>query len=329
MKIPSNISALLVGITLTLVSLWIGQNHGLLPIAASKEAELVDELFNAMMTISVGLFLLVQGVLIIAVFKFRRRPGDLTDAPPIHGNIPLEILWTAIPTVIVLLISVYSFDVYQKLGGFDPNAIGDSGAVQVAMLPGEELSTPLINPSKTNPTHKHLALGIGASPEAEGKPADLVVNVMGMQYAWLFTYPEIGTTTGELHVPLGKDIQLNIKAQDVLHAFWLPEFRIKQDAIPGQESQLRFRPQRVGEYPVVCAELCGPYHGGMVTKLFVENQQDYDNWLHTQIASHDPGQTVIALGANPPSDTDFLAPFVSELGVTNEILQQLNPHYPA
>jgi cytochrome c oxidase subunit 2 len=328
-NIPSNILTLLVGIILTLTSLWIGYNHGLLPIAASREAELVDGLFNAMMAVSVGLFLLVQGALVIALFKFRRRPGDVTDGPHIHGNIPLEILWTVIPTVIVFLIGVYSFDVYRQLGGFDPNAANDSSEVQVAMLPGEEAITPLIDHSSDKQAHHHLALGIGAMPEDEGRPADLVVDVMGIQYAWIFTYPNAGITTAELHVPIGQEVQLNIKAQDVIHAFWLPEFRLKQDAIPGQPSELRFKPRRVGEYPVVCAELCGPYHGGMVTKLYVDSQQDYDNWLQSQIASKDDSNQTTALAFNPRSDADFLAAFTSDLGITPEIVQQLTPHHPA
>jgi cytochrome c oxidase subunit 2 len=197
------------------------------------------------------------------------------------------------------------------------------------MLPGEEAITPLIDHSSDKQAHHHLALGIGAMPEDEGRPADLVVDVMGIQYAWIFTYPNAGITTAELHVPIGQEVQLNIKAQDVIHAFWLPEFRLKQDAIPGQPSELRFKPRRVGEYPVVCAELCGPYHGGMVTKLYVDSQQDYDNWLQSQIASKDDSNQTTALAFNPRSDADFLAAFTSDLGITPEIVQQLTPHHPA
>ena len=77
MNIPSSIITLLLGIGLTLVSLWYGQNHGLMPVAASEEAGHIDGLFNAMMTISVGLFLLVQGVIVYCAIKFRRKPGEI------------------------------------------------------------------------------------------------------------------------------------------------------------------------------------------------------------------------------------------------------------
>jgi cytochrome c oxidase subunit II len=324
-NIPSNILTMLAGILLTLVSIWLGQNHGLLPVAASHEAELVDGLFNTMMTVSIGLFILVQAVLIIVVVKFRRRPGDETDGPPIHGNIPLEIFWTAIPAVIVLMIGVYSFDVYNSMGGFDPEVVSDPGVTQVAMLP-DGTSTGLIDASaaKKSHGHHHMALGIGAFPEDAGRAADVIVDVMGMQYAWIFNYAGSGVTTGELHVPIEREVQLNIKAQDVLHAFWLPEFRLKQDAIPGRDTELRFKPTRLGEYPVICAELCGPYHGGMVTKLFVHSQEDYDTWLQTQIASlNDTNQAIALKPVQPDSSASaFAASLVSQLGVQPETLQE-------
>jgi len=331
-KIPSNILTLLAGVILTLVSLWYGQNHGLLPEAASDEAALVDGLFNSMMTVSIGLFILVQGVLIISAIRFRRRAGDNTDGPPIHGNIPLEIVWTAIPAVIVLVIGVYSFDIYKAMGGFDPQAATDPGIVQVAMLPGEQASGLIDSqPKPARHVHNHLALGVGTFPEGEGRPADVNVDVMGLQYAWIFTYPDSGVTSGELHIPVNQEVQLNIKAQDVLHAFWLPEFRLKQDAIPGRDTELRFVPRHIGTYPVICAELCGAYHGAMNTKLYVQSQEDYDGWLQEQIASlSDPNQA-IAMRAIAPSESrsnaEFLAPFASQMGIDTAALEQLHPQH--
>jgi cytochrome c oxidase subunit 2 len=333
-KIPSNILTLLAGVILTLVSLWYGQNHGLLPEAASDEANLVDGLFNSMMTVSIGLFVLVQGVLIISIIRFRRRPGDNTDGPPIHGNIPLEIVWTAIPAVIVLIIGVYSFDIYKAMGGFDPQAATDPGIAQIAMLPGES-ATGLIDPSsqpKPRHIHNHLALGVGAFPKDEGRPADVNIDVMGLQYAWIFTYPDSGITSGEMHIPVNKEVQLNIKAQDVLHAFWLPEFRLKQDAIPGRDTELRFVPRHTGTYPVICAELCGAYHGAMNTKLFVQSQEEYDSWIQEQIASLDDPNQAVAMKAIAPSenasDAEFLAPFVDQMGIdAAAALEQLHPQH--
>ncbi|HEY9835204.1 MAG TPA: cytochrome c oxidase subunit II [Stenomitos sp.] len=281
MNIPSQIATLLAGIVLTLISLWYGQNHGLMPVAASDEAAQVDALFNMMMTIATGLFLLVEGTLIIAAIRYRRRPGDNGDGPPIHGNIPLEIVWTAIPAVTVLIIAVYSFEIYNAMGGLDPMVSHDHYQAPVAQTAG--MSTSSANAGKNlialDPSRGSIALGLGASPEHRGEIVPMTVNVMGLQYAWLFTYPESGVTTGELHIPVGQEVQLNISAQDVLHAFWLPEFRLKQDAIPGRNTQLRFTPNKVGQYPIVCAELCGAYHGAMGAQLFVQTPEEFQTWL--------------------------------------------------
>lgn len=319
---------MLAGIALTLVSFWYGQNHGLLPVQASEDAVLVDSLFNTMMTVGAGIFLLVQGIIIICIFKFRRRPGDDTDGPPIAGNISLEILWTAIPVVIVLVIGVYSFEIYRIEGGFDPEA-AEQSPVQVAMLPSEgaetaALSAPLIDAApRPRATHQHLALGVGAMPDKLEVAPDLTVNVLGIQYAWIFTYVDSGVTSGELHIPAGKDVKLVIKAQDVLHAFWLPQFRLKQDAIPGQDAELRFTPTKVGEYPIVCAELCGPYHGAMGSKLYVQEPDEYDAWLQQQIAAKEASnQTVAVIPAADSSDADYLAHFVE--AVEPNLLNQMH-----
>jgi len=325
---------MLAGILLTLASLWYGHNHGLMPVQASSDAILVDGLFDTMMTIGTAIFLLVWGVLIIALFKFRRKPGDNTDGPAIEGNIPLEIVWTAIPVVIVLVLGVYSFDVYNSMGGFDPDAAGDPG-VQVAMISEEGSAMPLmdaVSPKKAH--HNHMALGIGASPDEIGVAPDVTVNILGMQYAWIFTYPDLGITSGELHLPVNKNVRLNLKAQDVIHAFWLPEFRIKQDTIPGMESELRFTPTRVGDYPIVCAELCGAYHGGMASRLYVQAPEDYDKWVQEQMPAPADSQTAadlenlmggtMALGENR-SDADYLIPAAHQMDLDAKALKQL-PH---
>ena len=270
MNIPSNIITLIGGVAITLISLWYGQNHGLLPVAASQEASEVDGLFNLMMTIATGLFLIVEGAIVYSVIKFRRKKNDLTDGPPLEGNVPLEILWTAIPTVIVLILSIYSFEVYNSLGGLDPMASHDH-----QQMTAEET---IDNGQLVAMDSSSLALGLGQSPEmVSDRPMEISVN--GIQYAWIFTYPDTGIVSGELHVPVDRQIKLKMTAGDVLHAFWLPEFRIKQDVIPGRESLLTFTATKTGQYPVICAELCGAYHGGMKTTITVHSAEDYQQWL--------------------------------------------------
>jgi cytochrome c oxidase subunit II len=329
MNIPSSIITLLLGIGLTLVSLWYGQNHGLMPVAASEEAAHIDGLFNAMMTISVGLFLLVQGVIVYSAIKFRRRPGELGDGAAIEGNVPLEILWTAIPAAIVLWISIYSFEIYNEMGGFDPSANGahamhsmpsGKGSAMAATMPGM--------PSSNN--NLIASIGVGASPANQGKAAAVNVNVLGLQYAWIFTYPGANVTSGELHVPVGKEVQLNMNAQDVIHAVWIPQLRLKQDVIPGTQTQLRFTTSKVGTYPLRCAELCGGYHGSMVTQMIVHTPEEYDTWIasqqqSTQAQAEIVKQTIAMNPANLSTDK-YLAPYAKEMGVKPEMVQHLHHH---
>jgi cytochrome c oxidase subunit 2 len=319
-NIPSNIITLIVGIVLTLVSLWYGQNHGLLPVAASEEALQVDGLFNFMMTISTGLFLLIEGILIYSVIKFRRPKGDTTDGPPLEGNVPLEMLWTAIPTVIVFILAIYSFEIYNAMGGLDPMAAHDMGPHSIAQAESNSKK----NLIAFDTDRQQLALGLGVSPETKEGENQLVVNVNGIQYAWIFTYPETGIVSGDMHIPIGRPVKLNITAGDVLHAFWLPEFRLKQDAVPGREVQLTFTPNRVGQYPIICAELCGAYHGGMKSQLYVQTEEEYEQWVQQNtIAQSDSVGSTLAANPASSSDSEFLAPLAAEIGVEADTIAQL------
>jgi cytochrome c oxidase subunit II len=259
-RITPNLSAAISAVVLiVLASLWIGQHSDwLMPVAADREAKLVDDLFTFMLVIASAIFLGVQGVLLYSAFAFRRKPGDMTDGPPLEGNIKLEILWTLIPTVLVLYLSVYSYTTYLQLGAAGPMETG----------------------------HLHLpGSAANAAPTQSAKPAPipLEINVQAMQFAWIFDYPK-GIETGELHVPLGQPILLKMKSNDVIHGFWVPEFRIKQDVIPGRTTTVRFTPTRTGQYVLNCTQLCGTSHGVMRADVFVDKPEDYQKWLKSQAA---------------------------------------------
>jgi cytochrome c oxidase subunit 2 len=319
-KIPNAIWTLLIGIVLTLASLWYGQNHGLLPVAASDEAPLVDGLFNTMMTVSTGIFLIVEGVLIYAVIRYRRRAGDNEDGPAIEGNVPLEILWTAIPAIIVIGISLYSFDVYNNMGGFDPHSAHAAPMMENAMnMPGTAMAATLISTEASGQVSQ-----LDTDADAVKKPAELTINVSGMQYAWLFTYPDTDVTTGELHLPIGKTVEINMTASDVIHAFWIPEFRVKQDAIPGRQTNLRFTPRKAGDYQLICAELCGPYHGVMKSQVVVETQAAFDSWMQEQLlAGKDIPNQAVAMNSMAMTADEFLSPYTHDMGIHSEILHQI------
>lgn len=325
-QIPTSLLTLLAGVAIALISLWVGQHHGLLPEQASEQAPLVDNFFNVMVTIATALFLVVQGAILWFVIQFRKPAGDESDGAPIEGNFSLEIVWTAIPAIIVIGLGIYSVDVFEQMGGFGPTHNHGSIAHHSPGF-GSAMAAPTIADAgdmgePTSPTAKY---GFGA-PTVEGsKAADLVVNVTGLQYAWLFNYPDSGVMAGELHVPLGKAVQLNLSAQDVIHSFWVPQFRLKQDAIPGQPTELRFVATKIGTYPVVCTELCGSYHGNMRTQLIVHSPADYDAWLaENRIAQSSDGKQRIALNPAELSTSEFLAPYARSIGVNAETLTQLH-----
>jgi cytochrome c oxidase subunit II len=344
-NIPSSILTFLVGIFITLASLWYGQNHGLLPVAASEEAELVDSLFNVMMTIGFGLFLLIEGALVVIAIRFRRQPGDEGDSEHIEGNIPLEILWTAIPAVVVLGISIYSFDIYTRMGGLDlmnhNMAPAEKPAVQVAYAPtdGESamnMTGNMAGMDMTNMSPEAMAkamadasAGMGIMPGSD-ESAIVKVDVKALQYAFIFNYPN-GIVDGELHIPVDTPIELDLTAQDVLHAFWLPEFRIKQDMIPGQSTRLVFNASREGTYPIVCAELCGPYHGGMRSQVIVQPADEYQSWIDSRLTAMAAGDNTIANLPKPPADrseSEYLNTFVEpmQLAIAPETLSALHAH---
>lgn len=327
-NVPSAILTLTAGAAITLFSLWYGQNHGLMPEQVSEQAPLVDDFFNVMMTIGTALFLIVEGTILIAAIKYRQRPGDNTDAEPIKGNFSLEAFWTAIPAIIVIGLGIYSVEVYTNMGGFElagahnHQMAHSHSMAEVASLPGSAMAAPLIADAAEEETVEATknGYGFGAAPVRESDAPDLVVNVNGIQFAWLFNYPETNIVAGELHVPVGKDVQLNIAATDVIHSFWVPQFRLKQDAIPGKNTELRFVATKTGTYPIVCAELCGGYHGAMRTQLYVHTQEEYDAWVaeNTFAAAENP----ILAQANP--EANLKATVAQEFGVDAHTLAQLH-----
>ncbi|MBD2386466.1 cytochrome c oxidase subunit II [Cylindrospermum sp. FACHB-282] len=319
-KVPVSLWTLLAGLLISAISILIGQNHTLMPVQASLQAPLVDGFFNIMFTIAIALFLVVEGTIVIFLIKYRRRRGDDTDGVPVEGNTALEIFWTAVPTVIVVVLGIYSVDVYNKMGGFEPAGHVHSSA-HVAHVSGSAMAATLNDQSAST---TEASIGIGGTPNAQGKPADLVVDVKGIQYAWLFNYPESGISAGELHVPVGADVQLNLSADDVIHSFWVPNFRLKQDALPGIPTELRFTATKVGTYPVVCAELCGGYHGSMRSQVIVHTPEDYQSWLtENQVAQQQDMQQAVAVNPANLSTSEFLAPHVHDMGISAATLAQL------
>src|SRR5581483_2767850 len=107
------------------------------------------------------------------------------------------------------------------------------------------------------------------------------INVVGKQWMWKIQHPEGKREIDELHVPTGRPIKLIMTSEDVIHSFFLPVFRTKQDVVPGRYTTEWFTPTRVGEYHLFCAEYCGTNHSAMIGRVVVMRPEDYEKWLNT------------------------------------------------
>ena len=271
MPIPSSIITLVLGMILALGGLWVGQNINLLPVDASANAPVYDELFRVLFSIGTILFVGIVGLVLFSLLRFRRREGQLGDGLAIEGNLPLEIFWTAVPAIVVLFVGLYSYDIYDRMGGMTPLNHGMDHSAMVSAAAAADDTGPRV----------WGGIGNGTTTTAEsGAIAPVPIEVTAMQFAFLFRYPQGDFISGELHVPAGQPVSLRMEAKDVIHAFWVPEFRLKQDVIPGQPTVLNFTPTRPGTYPIVCAELCGPYHGGMRSSVVVDEPDAYTAWFN-------------------------------------------------
>ena len=214
---------------------YVGLNSlGLMPVEASAQSVSIDWLWNWEIVAISFLFSLIVVPMAYSLIVFRRRKGETDDGEHIEGNSTLEITWTVIPLIIVL--------VFAYMGAY---SLGDIRRVD---------------------------------------PNALVINVKAQQWVWTFEYPEYGIISKELHLPVNKQVLLKMQSADVIHSFWVPEFRVKQDVVPGHVTEYRITPTLIGNYKVRCAELCGISHAYMEGPVIVDSQTDYSAWITKEAA---------------------------------------------
>ena len=205
-----------------------------MPVEASAQSIPIDWMWNMDVSVLSFLFALIMVPLIYSLIMFRRRKGDTSDAEHMEGNTTLEVTWTVIPLMLVI--------VFAYLGAY---TLGETRVVD---------------------------------------PNALVINVTAHQWDWSFDYPQ-GFTSNELHVPINHQILLKMQSLDVIHSFWVPEFRIKQDIVPGHVTEYRITPTLLGSFTVRCSQLCGTSHAYMQRPVVVTSQTDYDTWVQQQAAA--------------------------------------------
>lgn len=221
---------------------YLLQNIGLLPLAASAQAQPIDQLFNLHFFLISFLFSLIVVFLGYSLVVFRQKPGQTGDGVHFTGSNKLEVLWTLIPLATVTAISFFGAQTLKEVQRADPQA--------------------------------------------------LEVKVTAGQWFWSFEYPEYGITSQSLYLPVNQQVLLKLTSRDVIHSFWVPEFRVKQDVLPGENlvKELRITPTQTGSYTVRCAELCGGAHAYMNSPVLVVTPEEFKAWVNKEMsaAEEDP-----------------------------------------
>jgi cytochrome c oxidase subunit 2 len=218
----------------------------------------IDWLFHLIYYITGITFVLVTVAFLSFIVIYRDRPGR--RARYTHGNTPLEIVWTVVPSLILVVLTFLSVPAWSKI----------------------KMSLP---------------------------QTDFVVQVTGKQFNWQVTYPgpdgrfgtpDDKTLLDEMHVPVGKPIRVNLRSEDVIHSFFVPSFRFKQDAVPGREIPTWFEVTKPGKYEIPCAELCGFGHSGMRAWIYV-----HAKWAAANLAAQAPvAQTAQAKPSAAKGESD-------------------------
>ena len=281
-----------VGLAL-LASRWLmAQVPRWLPPQASTAAPLVDDLFA--LEAGIGCFLLLGCTAVIAwtLLFDRADKYDRDDGEPIEGNLKLEIIWTVIPLVVVLLIAAQAIRVNGQLAnlGGKVRVAGAAEALQLVGVDGVEgvpgllaaggspeadaVGSALAPPSALFPAATAAAVtDPGVAPVTELGP----VVVIARQWSWEFVYPD-GVRSAELHLPVNRPVRFRLVSLDVLHGLSIPAFRLRQDVVPGSVIDYRLTPSREGRYRLRDSLFSGAYFASNQTDVVVESPEAFEQW---------------------------------------------------
>ncbi|HVO79137.1 MAG TPA: cytochrome c oxidase subunit II [Terriglobales bacterium] len=234
-----------------------------LPAGMSAAAAGIDRQFDVTFLLMGIVFVLAQGALGLFVWRYRDR-GAATRVQYFHGNTKLEVMWTTLTAVLFIGLNLVGEPIWAA-ERWEP---ARAGAVPVEVTgmqfawyfryAGADGKFGRTDPKLQDPSAgNEAAIGLDATdPEAK----DDVV-------------------TGTMYLPVNRQVDLTLRAEDVIHSFFVPSMRFKQDAVPGLAIHMHFTPTQIGDYEIACAELCGLGHYKMHGMLHVVSQEDFDKWL--------------------------------------------------
>lgn len=223
-------------------------------------------------------------ILTILVFLLLQTIGLLPEAAsvqagPIDRMVEIQVWLISFLFSLIVVFIVYSIVVFRRRN----NEQGDGLFVKG--------STPLEVVWTLVPLATVISLAfIGAQALGEMRKPDssaMTINVIAFQWGWIFEYPDYGVQSNTLYMPLNKQALLRLTSRDVIHSFWVKEFRVKQDALPGKNlvKEIRITPNKLGDYQVMCAELCGGAHAYMTSPVKVVDQAGFDAWVESETAA--------------------------------------------
>jgi cytochrome c oxidase subunit 2 len=213
----------------------------LFPVEASSISAEVDQLLFFLLAVAAFFTVVIFAAILFFAIRYRRR-SDNELPRPIHGSIPLEIVWSVIPFGLSMVMFTWGASVFFR----------------------------------------------------ERRPPDnaLPIYVVAKQWMWKLQHPEGQREINELHIPVGRPVKLTMTSEDVIHSFFVPAFRTKQDVVPGRYTTTWFTAIKPGKYHLFCAEYCGNNHSGMGGWIYVMEPQDYEAWL----SGGTPGATLAENG---------------------------------
>ena len=233
-----------------------------LPEGVSTYSGRIDGLFRLILWITGTIFVVVETLLLIFLFRYRHKEGRRPRYT--HGSNRLEVIWTIVPAIICVVLALLSRATWADI-------------------------------------KQHL-------------PKDGVqIEVTAEQFAWNVRYagadnkfdtPDDVVTLNQLHFPVGQPIIVTLQSKDVIHSFFLPEFRVKQDAVPGLSTRIWFEGTRTGHWEIACAELCGLGHYRMKGFVTVETPEEFQKWLAEQAASSAAPAAAQAAPPPPPANQE-------------------------
>lgn len=225
----------------------------------------IDRMFNVILAITGITFIATQGVLAYVLFKYSGHNGR---AQYIHTHHKLEVIWTAVPAGILVFIAFYQFSAWTQ-AKMESNIPADAKAHPLAEVLGTQFDWRIRYPGADRQPGK-----AGVDDDANGTVDD-----------WseiLFPGSDDFETVNDLHFAVDKPQMIRLRSRDVLHSFFLPHFRVKQDAVPGMTVNVWFQSTKEGTFELVCAELCGWGHYRMRGVVTVESSGKFEQWLRDQ-----------------------------------------------